>query len=127
MFRSRLLNLAPTGRYAAIRSDKQRYNTWHVGISCDNRRQNHSHCTHFYRRFQRMLYHMVSKNNEIEVIALICLQKISKIKHSNVLITLVSTSDAHIAVCNRVVNENMINVLVDSLPWAQKSKSGKIN
>ena len=35
--------------------------------------------------------------------------------NSNVLITLVSTSAAHIAVCNRVVNENVINVVVDSL------------
>ena len=42
--------------------------------------------------------------------------------HSNVLIALVSTSPAHIAVCNRVVNENMINVAVESLSRDQKSK-----
>ena len=40
----------------------------------------------------------------------------------NMLITLVSTSAAHIPVCNRVVNENIINVVVDSLPEDQKSK-----
>ena len=42
------------------------------------------------------------------------------LENSNVVIALVSTSAAHTAVCNRVVNENMINVVVDSLPQDQK-------
>ena len=42
--------------------------------------------------------------------------------HSNMLIALVSTSAVHVDVCYRVVNENMINVVADSLPGEQKSK-----